>query len=864
LGSEKALSTPEPVNEAHFPDRLHLFVWRNWELVNTEQLAQVLGTTPDKVLEIGAAMGLPQKSQVTDDQLRRLYITVIRQNWHILPEEQVIELLGWDQARYEYVLKEDDFLWIKLGMLKPRCQRLKYEPPSSEARHRAAEIKEIVRKTFGNELDDPGEPPFQFVKELSSTSRTPLRDTASKPRADETDLSCNWSLNWTGERSSLLSALVDDLRAYLHGSMGCHTVGTAVVTSQTKNLSFSIVPSLSDTAGSFEVQVEEERINIIGSDLEGLRQALYFLKDQMEQRGAPFLKKDLVHRRARLNPRFVYSYFALYGDPLMEKTIDPFPDGYLDKLARAGVNGIWLQAVLRSLAPSSVFPEFGENWETRLETLDGLVQRARRYGIKIYLYLNEPRAMPAEFFSRYPALRGSYDDETPDLFAMCTSTSQVRLWLVESLAHIFSRVTDLGGIFCITASENLTNCYCHGRAQLCPRCSKRPGDEVVAEVIQTLREGVRRSSTKADVITWDWGWGSDWVTNGAEVEGVISRLPTDVSLLSVSEWDQPVERGGLSSSVGEYSMSVVGPGPRARRAWTLAKQRGIRALAKVQWSTTWEISAVPYIPVPNLIIEHCENLEKCGIDGLMLSWTVGGYPSPNFEAAKNYYFSHHPEGRDWLHEVAVRRYGTQAAAEVMESWRQFSRAFTEFPYGVSIYTIPTQHGPANPLRISPTGYKAGMMLFPYDDFKTWAGPYSVQAAEEQFTRMSELWSAGLERFRNALTEVPPAKRMAVRKDLAIAETCYVHFKSTANQFRFYRLREQLSSVVLPTREQIAAEMIQIAEEEARLATRQYANAKLDSTIGYEASNHYYYRPLDLLEKVLNCRDVIEKLQKLAT
>src|SRR5262249_4661853 len=160
-------------------------------------------------------------------------------------------------------------------------------------------------------------------------------------------------------------------------------------------------------------------------------------------------------------------------------------------------------------------------------TLDGLVERARSYGIKICLYLNEPRAMPAEFFSRYPTIRGSFDDETPDLFAMCTSTSQVRLWLVESLAHIFSRVTDLGGIFCITASENLTNCYSHGRAQLCPRCSKRPGDEVVAEVIQTLREGVRRSSTKADVIAWDWGWGSDWVRNGAEVEGVISRLPTD-------------------------------------------------------------------------------------------------------------------------------------------------------------------------------------------------------------------------------------------------------------------------------------------------------------------------------------------------
>src|SRR5262249_37116911 len=154
------------------------------------------------------------------------------------------------------------------------------------------------------------------------------------------------------------------------------------------------------------------------------------------------------------------------------------------------------------------------------------------------------------------------------------------------------------------------------------------------------------------------------VQNGPEAEGVISRLPPDVSLLSVSEWDQPVRRGGFATKVGEYSMSVVGPGPRAKRLWALAKQRGLSTLAKVQWSSTWEISAVPYIPVPNLIVEHCENLEHCGIDGLMISWTVGGYPSPNFEVAKSYYFSSRVEGREALHDVALRRYGAQAATGV--------------------------------------------------------------------------------------------------------------------------------------------------------------------------------------------------------
>ena len=134
----------------------------------------------------------------------------------------------------------------------------------------------------------------------------------------------------------------------------------------------------------------------------------------------------------------------------------------------------------------------------------------------------------------------------------------------------------------------------------------------------------------------------------------------------------------------------------------------------------------------------------------------------------------------------MRRYGAQAATGILESWKQFSKAFVEFPYGTAVYTIPTQHGPANPLRISPTGYKAGMMLFPYDDFKTWAGPYPAQIVEKQFRRVSEMWLPGLEHFRNSLVKVPIAKQAGARKDLAIAETCYLHFRSTANQFRFFR------------------------------------------------------------------------------
>jgi hypothetical protein len=103
--------------------------------------------------------------------------------------------------------------------------------------------------------------------------------------------------------------------------------------------------------------------------------------------------------------------------------------------------------------------------------------------------------------------------------------------------------------------------------------------------------------------------------------------------------------------------------------------------------------------------------------------------------------------------------------------------------------------------------------------------------------------------------VPSHKKRLANLDQAIAETCYYHFQSTANQLEFYMLREKA-----PDKASLAR-MRAIAEAEIDLARRQYPIARDHSVIAYEASNHYYYTPLDLVEKVLNCRYVIRELDR---
>ena len=219
--------------------------------------------------------------------------------------------------------------------------------------------------------------------------------------------------------------------------------------------------------------------------------------------------------------RLCYSYFALYGDPLLDPRLDPYPDGFLARLAASGVNAVWLQGVLQKLAPFPWDAQRSRDYETRLRNLQQLAQRAAKRGIRIYLYLNEPRALPNSFFDRRAELKGVTQGEFSTL---CTSQPEVQVSF-ESVATICRAVPELGGFFTITASENLTNCWSHGAGRDCPRCAKRQPGEVIAEVNSAIWRGIRDAGSNARLLAWDWGWADAWA------EDAINRLPEGISLM---------------------------------------------------------------------------------------------------------------------------------------------------------------------------------------------------------------------------------------------------------------------------------------------------------------------------------------------
>lgn len=543
----------------------------------------------------------------------------------------------------------------------------------------------------------------------------------------------------------------------------------------------------------------------------------------------------------------IHSYAASCGDVFLDiEKQDPVPDSLLRAYSAMGITGIWIHALLYLFYPIKGAEEFSLHWEKRLQNLKKVAKKCKEYGLELFLYFNEPRSMPMAFYEKKPHW-GGWKLPTGDGMTMCINRSpEVLEYLEKGMEFLFGNVPDLGGIFAITMSENPTNCFYSNQKENCPYCKDVPGEKIIADILSAMERGMHKGKSSAKFLAYDWAWRlSKASTNNAPFKKkVLDLLPTRGMIASsVSEWGKMLHIGGVEVYLKDYSLSQVGPGEEAKAFWEHAGKRGMERCAKIQINNTWEVAAVPYIPVPDLIEEHLENLEKEGVKGLILSWTLGGCPGGNL-----------PLLHRKKEEIAKALFSPPLAEKVCKVWKLFSEAFRNFPFhnGSVLYRSPVNYGPKNPLYLEKTSYTASMLGFPYDDLESWRGPYSQEIFLTQFKLLTEGWKKALD----LLLEGEPfpgnaGEEKAFGELASLGETIYIHLRSTYLQAAFIVERDSLT----PDRER----MKELVKEEIALAKRMHFLASRDSRLGFEASNHYFYTLNDLREKIISCAFLLERL-----
>jgi hypothetical protein len=152
-----------------------------------------------------------------------------------------------------------------------------------------------------------------------------------------------------------------------------------------------------------------------------------------------------------------------------------------------------------------------------------------------------------------------------------------------------------------------------------------------------------------------------------------------------------------------------------------------------------------------------------------------------------------------------------------------------------------------------------MVGFPYDDLDGWRAVYPPQVFAAQCAAIADGFAPGIATLQRAVAGAAGAERAALAGELVVAEAAAIHLRSTAHAARIVLARDALAAAASAEEARPHLEALEgLLRDEMELARRLYALQMGDARIGFEATNQYYYVPLDLAEKVLNCRDLLER------
>ena len=165
-----------------------------------------------------------------------------------------------------------------------------------------------------------------------------------------------------------------------------------------------------------------------------------------------------------------------------------------------------------------------------------------------------------------------------------------------------------------------------------------------------------------------------------------------------------------------------------------------------------------------------------------------------------------------------------------------------------------------------------MVGIPYDDLDAWKAQYPADVFAAQMEKCGRGFLEGAATLSQAVEFAPQERSVDARRQARYAEVAGVNYLSVANQTRFVVARNERAALKKELAEtganaekearikELTANMIELARNEIELAKRLRRADLEDSCVGFESTNQYWFVPNDLVEKVVSCLDIIERLE----
>lgn len=628
----------------------------------------------------------------------------------------------------------------------------------------------------------------------------------------------------------------------------------------------NIIKGELETEESYSINVLDNKCIISAGAENGIRRALIRLEDELvSQRG--FLPFESINGKMDIERRLTRCYFCptnrppLNGDELNDD-VDYYPDNFLERLSRNGINGVWIYSDFELLVSSDVFTEY-KGSERRIKKLNNVIEKCSRYGISVYIFLIEPIALThPKKKANYPHMVEKYSDvlgnSVDGEFAMCTYTERAKKYCQEACKKLFELAPNLKGMIHVSDGERITTCSSNWPSQEwewennCPHCKDKSRAEILVNTINIFNDSIKTTKPSAEYVSWTYGhrmWQSD------EVLEYINKIPSDVVMMQNFEDNGRAIQLGKKRPLYDYWLAYKGPSQMFEMAANRSKENGKKQWAKMQVCCSHDVASVPYVPVPGILYDKFMESKKLGVTGILESWYFGNYPCMMQKAAdilsSNKSFS---SKKEFLKYLASLYFKKESIDSVVKAWQYFEKGYTMYPYNILFsYYGPMHDGIVWELSLKPKNFSLPRSWFLTDKpdgdriGESMFNGHKISEIVTLLTKLSKSWDKGCSYLKGVNDN---------EEQTNIANSLNVLFDSGKNVMEFYALRNDLG-YNRGNNKAIINKMRALVKKEIDNCKKMIPYCEVDNRLGYHSeAEGFKFFPEKLENRIKQLEDLL--------